>query len=158
MKRRTPRGIWALRVVTIAIAIIVVLVIGSVAYSAYEDYTAIRSELAGGSSQAVGRAVLKGSSETISINITVPNRGLYALNVSMSCDYPTSNVVCSDAGVVVPAGSQGVLRFEMTVADVAQFEGSPNHSVNGTVAIQMPPFASVSVVTDFGGFVKQGGG
>jgi len=157
VKPKTPRGVWALRAVTIAITVIVILVVGTVAYSAYEDYTAVRAELAGGSNQAVGRAVLNGDSEAISINITIPNNGLYTLNVTLSCTYPTSNVVCTPAHVSVPAGGQGVLRFEMNVADLTQFESSAVHSVNGTVAIAMPPFASVSVQTDFGGFVKTGG-
>ena len=156
-KPQTPRGLWALRGVTVAITLIVIIVLGTVAYSAYEDYTAVRSELAGGSNQAVGRAVITGTSEAISINITVPNRGLYTLNVTMSCEYPTSNVVCAPAHVSVPPGGQGVLRFAMNVANVTQFENSIDRRINGTVAIAMPPFASVSIQTDFGGFVNTGG-
>ena len=158
VKPKTPRGVWALRAVTIAVAVIVILVVGTVAYSAYEDYTAVRSELAGGSNQAVGRAVLSGSSEAISINITVPNRGLYTLNVTIACSYPSSNVVCTPAHVSVPPGGQDVLKFAMKVTNVAQFESATDHTVNGTVAIEMLPFVSVSVITDFGGFVQTGGG
>jgi len=151
-------GIWALRGVTVAIALVVLLVIGTVAYSAYEDYTAVRSEFAGGSQQAVGEAVLNGPAETVSINITVPNNGLYPLNVTLSCDYPTSNVVCQGTSVDVAPGGQGVLRFRMTVSDLSEFEGSGNQVINGTVAISMAPFVSLTVGTNFGGFVKPGGG
>ena len=158
MKRKTPMGIWALRGVTVAVTLVVLLVAGTVAYSAYEDYSAVKAELAGGSQQAVGAAVLRGSTETVSINITVPNNGLYPLNVTLSCDYPTSNVVCQRTSVDVSPGGEGVLRFRMTVSDVTQFEGSDNQVINGTVAISMMPFVSLTVGTNFGGFVKTGGG
>ena len=157
-KQKTPRGIWALRGVTVAITLILLVVVGTVAYSAYEDYSAVRAELAGGSQQAVGAAVLRGSTETVSINITVPNKGLYPLNVTLACNYPTSNVVCQRASVNVPPGEEGVLRFRMTVSDVSQFESSDNRVVNGTVSISMSPFVGLTVGTDFGGFIKSGGG
>ena len=150
-------GIWALRGVTVAVALIVLLVIGTVAYSAYEDYSAVRAELAGGSRQAVGAAVLRGSMETVSINITVPNDGLYPLNVTLTCNYPTPNVVCQRTSVNVSPGGEGVLRFRMTVSDVSLFENSGNRVINGTVAISMVPFVGLTVGTDFGGFVKTGG-
>jgi hypothetical protein len=150
-------GIWALRGITVAVALIVLLVVGTVAYSAYEDYSAIKAELAGGSQQAVGAAVLRGQVETVSINITVPNHGLYPLNVTLDCNYPTSNVVCQRTSVDVSPGGEGVLRFRMVVSNVSQFEGSGNQVINGTVAISMAPFVGLTVGTDFGGFVKTGG-
>jgi len=158
VKRKTPRGIWVLRGVTVAIVLIVLLVIGTVAYSAYEDYSAIRAELAGGSQQASGAAVIRGSTETVSLNITVPNSGLYPLNVTLTCDYPTANVVCQRTSVNVSPGQEGVLRFKMTVSNVSQFESSADRVINGTVAISMTPFVGLTVGTDFGGFVKSGGG
>ena len=150
-------GIWALRGVTVAIALVVLLVVGTVAYSAYKDYSAVKAELSGGSQQAVGSAVLQGSTETVSINITIPNNGLYPLNVTLSCDYPTPNVVCRPTTVDVSPGGEGVLLFRMTVANVSQFEDSGNQVINGTVAISMTPFVGLTVGTNFGGFVKPGG-
>lgn len=158
VKQKTPRGIWVLRGITVAIVLLLILVVGTVAYSAYEDYTAVRAELAGGSQQAVGEAVLRGLTETVSINITVPNGGLYSLNVTLTCDYPTSNVVCQRTSVNVTPGGEGVLRFKMTVDNVTQFESSGDQVINGTVAISMAPFVGLTVGTDFGGFVKSGGG
>lgn len=157
VKRKTPIGIWALRGVTVAVFLVVMLVVGTVAYSAYEDYSAVKAELAGGSKQAAGVAVLRGPSETVSINITVPNNGLYPLNVTLACDYPTSNVVCQRTSVNVPPGGEGVLRFRMTVSNFSQFEDSGNQVINGTVSISMSPFVGLTVGTDFGGFVKSGG-
>ena len=156
MSTSAPRGIWALRAVTIGIALIVIVVLGTVAYSAYKDYTGVRSELSSGSGGATGRAVLQGSSEVISINITVPNSGLYALNVAVSCDQ-NPNVACQPSQVDVPAGGQQVLHFHMTVANVSQFLAASSHRINGTVAIALEPFASLSIGVDLGGFVSTGG-
>ena len=158
VKPKTTSGTWALRAVTAAVTIIVILVLGTVAYSAYQDYSAIKSELAGGSSPAVGTETRNGTSEAITLDIPIPNHGLYTLNVTIACTYPTSNVVCTTAHVSVPPGGQGTLLFEINVTNMTQFENSGNLNVNGTVAIVMPPFASVSVQTNFGGFVSQGGG
>jgi hypothetical protein len=158
MKRKTPRGIWALRAVSIVLTLVVILVIGTVGYSAYEDYTAVRAELSGGSQQAVGSAVLQGQSEIVSLNITVPNQGLYALNVTVVCGPQREAVVCQPSEVVVTPGEHGVLRFRMTVENLSQFEASSDHRINGTVIISMMPFASVSIGTDFGGFVSPGNG
>ena len=156
-KRKTPKGIWALRGVTVAIALIVLLVAGTVVYSAYEDYSAVRAELARGSQEAVGEAVLLGSAEVVSINITIPNNGLYPLNVTLTCSYPTPNVVCQRTSVDVAPGEGGILRFRVTVSDLSQFESSGNQVINGTVAISMMPFISLTVGTNFGGLVKPGG-
>jgi hypothetical protein len=156
LKRKTPSAIWALRGVTIVVALVVILVIGTIAYSAYEDYNGVRSEFAGGSQQATGKIVVQGPSEIISINITVPNRGLYALNVTVGCEGQTSNVVCQTAQVVVPAGGDGVLHFKMTVVDLSAFKSSSNHRINGTVTITLEPFATLSIGEDFSGFVNTG--
>lgn len=153
MKTKTPGGIWALRGVTLAITLIVLLVIGTVAYSAYEDYTGVRSELSGGSSQALVKAMLQGSSEVVSVVITVPNSGLYTLNVTVTCHPRTNNVVCQPSHVSVPAGQQGVLHFQMTIVNLAQFAASSDHRINGTVTIALEPFASLSIGVDLGGFV-----
>lgn len=158
VKQKTPRGIWVLRGITVAIVVILLLVVGTVAYSAYEDYSAVRAELAGGSKQVVGTVVSNGSNETVSIDIPVPNGGLYPLNVTITCNYPTSNVVCQRTSVNVAPGGEGMLKFRMIVYDVSQFENSGGHLINGTVAITMAPFVGLTVGTDFGGFVKQGGG
>ena len=157
VKQKTPRGIWVLRGITVAIVVILLLVVGTVAYSAYEDYSAVRAELAGGSRQVVGTVISNGSNETVSIDIPVPNGGLYPLNVTITCNYPTSNVVCQRTSVNVAPGGEGMLQFKMTVYDVSLFENSGNHVINGTVAITMAPFVGLTVGSDFGGFVHSGG-
>jgi len=157
LKRKTPGGIWALRIVTIAIALIVVIVIGTVAYSAYEDYTVVRSELAGGSNQATALISPQGSGETVSLNINFSNKGFYTLDVSVSCAYPSSNVVCQPAEVSVAPGQQGELRFKMTVVDLSLYQGSSDKAINGTVSVSLQPLVTLKVGTDFSSAVSGGG-
>lgn len=154
MRRRTPRGIWALRAVTITTAIIVILLVGTVTFSAYQDFSTIRSELSSGPNQVKGSVVTNGNMAVASLNITVPNSGLYTLDVTLTCDNSNPNVVCNAAHVSVPAGQQGVLRFKMTILNIQQYQSSSNHRVNGTVSAALRPFASITVVTDLSGLVN----
>jgi hypothetical protein len=154
MRRATPRGIWALRAVTVTLSIIVILVVGTVVYSAYKDFSTIRSELASGSNQVQRGVVQSGNSAVASLNITVSNSGLYTLDVTLNCDRSNPNVVCTAAHVSVPAGEQGVLRFKMTILSIQQYQASGNRRINGTVSAALEPFASITVVTDLSGLVK----
>lgn len=153
--RRTPRGIWALRAVTLAIAVVVIIVVGTVAYSAYEDYSAVKPELTGGSSNPIGTMTQSGNTAVVSINLTVPNRGVFTLNVTLTCDSNTV-VTCTEGHVSVPPGGEGVLRFKMTITDLKTYVAS-NTQINGTVSMGLEPFVNLSVVTDLSGLVKVGG-
>lgn len=155
LKRKAPTGIKLLRLVTVLITLLVILVLGSIVYSVYEDYTAFTSNLNG--AQFAGKAVLQGSSETITMNVTVPNKGVYPLSVAVACSPRTTNVVCQPAEVVVQPGQQGVLRFRLTVANVQQFLSSGDHRIDGTVTMELVPLSTLSVSVDFGGFIKSGG-
>ncbi len=158
MKRQTPRGIWALRGVTIAIAIMVLLVVGTVVYSAYEDYSAVRPEFSPGSSQVQATATPYGSAgETVSVTVTVPNGGLYTLDVTLTCDNPSPNISCTEGHVSVPPGQQQVLRFTLTVLNLQQYLSSSDRRINGTVAMALEPFVSLSIATDLSGLVPAGG-
>ena len=156
MKRRTPGGIWALRGVTVAIAVAVVLVVGSVAYSAYEDYSAVRSELTGGPNQAVGKAVQNGNTASVLFDVPIANGGLYTLDVTVSCDGGNPNVVCASGHVSVPPGQRLDLRFNMTVLNIQQYAAG-DRRINGTVAISLEPFASLSLGVVLGGLISLGG-
>jgi hypothetical protein len=156
LKRRTPGGVWALRGVTAAITLIVLIVVATVAYSAYEDYSGIRSGVASGNSLIAGSAVYNETSgaEIISFNVTVPNRGLYSVNVTIDCSSSNSAVACQRASASIPPGQSQMLRFVMTVSDVQQFLASSDHQINGTVDLGLEPFASLSVGVNFTSFVQ----
>ena len=158
MKRKTPRGIWALRAVTVAVALIVIIVVGTVAYSAYEDYTVVRSEFAGGSNPAVAQVVKNGNSESVSLAINFTNKGIYTLNVSVSCTYPSPNVSCQPASAGVAPGQQGTLHFMMTVNSLSEYASSSDHRVNGTVSVSLEPFITLTIGTDFSSAINGGGG
>ena len=158
MKAKTPRGIWALRAVTVTITLIALLVVGAVAYSAYEDYSAVKAKLSPGSGGSSAQAVMQGTSEIISINVTIPNRGLFPLNVTVSCDRGDQNVVCQTGTVRVLPGQDGLLSFKMTVVDLARYSSSSDKRINGTVAMSLDPFASLKVGVDLGGFAAVGVG
>ena len=156
--RRTPRGIWALRAVTLTIALIAILVIGTVVFSAYEDYSAVKPEITGGSSHPIGSMTQDGNTAVVSINFTVPNRGVYTLNVAVTCGSNSNPVVtCTEGRVSVPAGGQDVLRFKMTITDLKAYLASSDRRINGTVSMGLEPFVNLSVVTDLSGLVKVGG-
>lgn len=156
MKRRTPKGIWALRGVTVAIVFVIVLVVAGAAYSAYEDFNAVRPYISD-PSHPVGSATLEGTTGIVTFNVTIPNRGLFAINVTVSCDSPPAGVTCQRASVNVPPGQEQVLRFVMTIDNVQEFAAQPKHSINGTVSIGLVPFATLAANVDFGGIIQSGG-
>ncbi|MDE1852638.1 MAG: hypothetical protein KGI38_02690 [Thaumarchaeota archaeon] len=143
---------------TIAIALVVILVVGTVAYSAYEDYSAVRPEFQSGSNQVKASAAPYGSNgETVSINVTVPNSGIYTLNVTLTCNDTDPNVVCTAGHVSVPAGQQQVLMFKLTIVNVQQYLASSNRRINGTVSMGLGPFVSLSIGTDLSSLLPAGG-
>jgi hypothetical protein len=141
--------------VTAAVATVVIVVVASVAYSGFEDFQGVRSELASGSHVPVSASYDQATgTETVSLNITVPNRGLYPLNVTVTCSSASSDVSCQRAQAFVPAGGQQVLHFSLSVRDVPQFLSSQDHSISGTVFIGLVPFATLSVGVNFTSFVQ----
>jgi uncharacterized repeat protein (TIGR01451 family) len=156
LKRRTPRGVWALRGVTAAIALVVLFVVAAVAYSAYEDYSAVRPYISD-PQHPPGTLTLQGTTGTITFNVTIPNRGVFDLNVTVTCDAPPPGVTCQRGSVSVPPGQVRELVFTMTIADVQQFAAQPDHTINGTVSMGLVPFAALTATVNFGGIIRSGG-
>lgn len=138
------------------ITVVVLLVIATIAYSAYQDYTAVRSELGGGGSgiTAAGAFSQTTGSESISFSVTVPNRGMYAIDVSVSCTSASPDVICQTASLEVLPGQTQKLNFTMTVNNVVQFVNSGGSPINGTVTLGLKPFASISVRANFTSLVQ----
>ncbi|MDG6985127.1 MAG: hypothetical protein JRM73_00065 [Nitrososphaerota archaeon] len=156
MKPKTPGGIWALRGISVLIALVVIGAILAVGFSAYQDYSGIKSEISSGNKPVSGIAVYNVTSgvETVSFNVTVPNRGLLMLNVTMSCSTSSAYVSCRSAQAEIPPGGEGALHFVMTVTDVKQFLSSTNRQVNGTIAMSLVPFVSLSIGLNFTKYVQ----
>jgi hypothetical protein len=157
LKVRTPRGVKALRGVSIAVSLAVVLVVVSVVYSAYMEYNVALNEFRGGQG-VTSTTSTQGFSEVATVNVTIPNRGLFSLNVTVSCPAAQqgSNAYCESGSVTVPPGLQQVLTFHIVVNDVNAFLGG-TREINATVSINMQPFASVSFVVNLANYVRPGG-
>lgn len=155
MKTRSRRAELAIHGVSIAVAVIVVFSFASVFYSAYADYRGISNSVSSPEYHHIART-MNGSAETITVSLTIPNNGLYSITVSAACPEPDAegNITCRSSPVTVPAGQQRVLTFVMTVKDLALFENSLSQQVNGTVSIQLAPFASMTVTYGLGNLVK----
>jgi hypothetical protein len=114
----------------------------------------VRPEFEHGSSQIqASQSPYGNGGATISINVTVPNSGLYSLNVTLTCDNSNPNVTCQGGHVSVPPGGQQVLRFQMTIANLQQY-ASADRRINGTVAMALEPFVSITIGTDLSGLVN----
>ena len=156
MKRRTPKGVWALRGVTAAIALIVIVVLAAVAYSAYEDYAAVRPYISDPQHPA-GTATVQGTTGYISFDVPITNRGLLPLNVTVSCDSPPAGVSCQRASVSIAPGQEQDLKFTMTIDNVQQFAAQANHTINGTISMGLVPFATLTAGVNCGGIIQSGG-
>jgi hypothetical protein len=106
----------------------------------------------------VGGITQNGNIATVSLNFTIPNAGLYTLNVTLTCDNSNPNVVCQAGHVSVPPGGDQVLRFRMTITNVQQYVSSGDRRINGTLAMALEPFVSISIGTDLSGLVNIEGG
>jgi hypothetical protein len=93
----------------------------------------------------------------VSIDFTIPNQGLYTLNVTLTCDNSNPNVVCQTGHVSVQPGQEQVLQFKLTVANVQEYYSSSDHRINGTLTMAMGPFVSLTIGTDLSSLVPQEG-
>ncbi|MBI3840995.1 MAG: hypothetical protein HY297_03450 [Thaumarchaeota archaeon] len=156
MKRPAPRSIRLLRVVSIVVSLISLLLISSVVYSAYADYRALTDQIGGsGAGRATLGAVQEGQSVLVTLNATVPNSGLYAIVVTMSCTGNPNLVQCDPARVTVPPGQVSRLTFHLTILNIAEYMAEPVHEINGTLFVDLVPFSSLSVGFDLGALVDQ---
>jgi len=135
------------------------LVLGTVAYSAYEDYRGVTTLFDAGSGRKLitVERTIQGQMVTVTLNATVPNQGLFTIEVDVSCTGQVNpNIVCTPASVTVPPGQRGTLTFQFVVKDVTKIPtGVPFH-LNGTTSVAMVPVASITVGADFGAFVTGG--
>jgi hypothetical protein len=132
--------------------------VGSVLYSAYAEYQSVTAEFKQGQGGVVGETI-QGAGAVFSANITIPDHGLYPITVTISCQdsQSSTNVYCQPASVTVQPGQSDVLRLHIHVQDLAAYRGAASARVNGTLDIDMPPFASLSVATDLSSLIPQGG-
>lgn len=155
MNTNARRANWAIHAVSIAIAALVVFSFATVFYSAYVDYRGISNNVDSPQYHSVSRS-FSGKNETVSVSLTIPNDGIYPITVSVSCPEPDAvgGITCEKSTVTVPAGGERELLFQMTVGNVDAFENAMSQNINGTVTIQLAPFASISVEYNLGALVE----
>ena len=154
MKVKTPRGLKVLRTVSIIITLVLFAVLGTVIYSAYSEYNIAMNEFKGGQG-ITSTTSMQGVSEVAIVNVTVPNKGWYDLNVTVSCPgLPAgSGAYCERGSVTVSPGGEDVLTFHVVVQDLSVFLGG-NREINATVSITMVPFASLSFGINLGNYLR----
>ena len=148
----------ALTGISLAVAIIVLLVVGTVGYSLYSDYNGIVGNLhQGGQGIQAGQTTV-GSAERVTLNVTIPNKGMYTLSVAVACDPGQKfEIVCDPGSVSIAPGQQQVLRFAMTIGQFAQYQDSSDRRINGTLTVGLAPFLSFTVHVDLASLAGQGG-
>jgi hypothetical protein len=147
----------SLRAVSLAITLIAIVTVSTVAYSAYQEYAFVTgpdfASALGGS--PTGSVV--GSTIVFSVNGSIPNRGLYPVQVQLGLSLLSG-------GQLISRNGSGVLTFppgqtkSFVINDSVDFLGSSNSTelasilVNGTtfalltnVTLGLEPFASISI-------------
>jgi hypothetical protein len=149
----------SLRAVSLAITLVSIVTFATVIYSAYAGYTTVLDISRSGTSAVSATTVVQGSSETLFLNATVPNKGLLPIQVNLSCAPSHTDVSCPSASLTVGPGQTRTLHFNMTVTNFAQYLSNPGGlHVNGTLTFELVPFAGLSVSVDLATLVHQGGG
>jgi hypothetical protein len=153
----------SLRAVGLAITLVSVVAFSTIVYSAYADVSTIFSTLGSGSgsSAIAAREVVRGSTATVYLNVTMQNKGLYPVMMAISClDSQGAKVTCNSPSVTVAPGTKQTLHFVMAINDFRTQGGTSNNNihVNGTVLLALDQFASISIAVDLGSLAHQGGG
>lgn len=148
----------ALRAVSLAITVVSILTFATVAYSAYQDYSGVLDLSHTGTPAIESKSVVQGSSVTVFLNATIPNKGLLPLQASVGCAPGQPDVSCAPASMTVAPGEVGTLRFQITVTNFAQLMASPGGlHVNATWSFSLVSFAGFSASLDLGSLIHQGG-
>ena len=144
-------------------ALVIILVslvtLSTVGYSAYADVSNVVNTIGGSQTSTItAKTVIQGSAATVYLNVTLANKGLYPIVLSLACLPPSgSGITCTSPSIMVLPGQSQTLHFVMTVENYPQFVAGGKH-IDGQVVVTLEPFASITVAVDLGTLVAQGGG
>jgi hypothetical protein len=152
LKREPSTAARSLRAASLVITVVSLVAFSTIAYSFYEDVTGVVGALGSGSQtpSITSSTVVQGTSATIYVNATIPNRGLYPLAVGLTC-LPSNGsvtVTCADATVTVPPGQEQTLHFAMNLQNLNP-SGPNNISVAANVTLAIEPFVTFVISTRF---------
>jgi len=157
LKSERTTAARSMRAVALAITLVSVVTFAAVGYSAYSDFNGFISNFRTGSTGISARTVAQGQAATLYVNATVPNDGLFPLSVSISCTAPPAGVTCTSSSLTIPPSTSGVLRFQISIANVTELQNAAGLHLNGTAVAGLVPFASISITVDLGSFLTGGG-
>jgi hypothetical protein len=148
-----------LRAATLVITLMVVVSFATIGYTVYADVSNVVStvESGGPTPLVASKIVVQGSTTVDYLNVTLANKGLYPIVLSLSCLSPVeSGITCTSPSITVLPGQSQTLQFRMTVENYSQVAAGGLH-VNGQVVVALEPFASIAVTVDLGNLTALGG-
>ncbi|MGD0396955.1 MAG: hypothetical protein ABSB26_08655 [Nitrososphaerales archaeon] len=160
MKHEPSILVSSLRAVALVITLVSIVTLTTVGYSAYADVSNVINTVGGGSpaTTITSETVVQGSAATVYLNVTLANRGLYPVSLSLTCLPPGgSGIACTSPSIIFLPGQSQTLQFVMTVENYSQFVAGKMR-VDGQVIVTLEPFASITVAVDLGTLVARGEG
>ena len=142
-----------------AITLVTLVAVGSVAYSASQDYQGIAGSFGSRQGPALHVGIIQvGLGAVAWVNASILNKGLYPIQVSFSCDQPQpQNVTCTAREVIIAPGSNDDFDVKIVVPDLAAFTAGVTPHIPGNLTLRLDPFASMSLRVDLGSILVQGG-
>ena len=159
MKREPSLIAHSFRALALVIMLVSLVAFSTVAYTAYADVSNVLDTVGNNTHTAAisSRTVVEGSGATVYLNVTLSNKGLYPIELSMAClPASGSGIACTSPSVTILPGQSQTLHLVMTIASYSQVLGGGLH-VNGRVEAILEPFASINMTFDLGGLVAVGG-
>jgi hypothetical protein len=151
----------AIRAASLTISLVSLVTFATVFYSAYTDYNSVLQLVGSQSGGAVSETVTSsGGQTTLHINATVPNNGIYPLQVSISCPHASSQpgVSCVGDSAMVQPGQTGEIHLSVSVSNSTLSSlGLGALNLDGEVDITLVPFASLSMLVNLGTLIQKGG-
>ena len=144
----------------LVITLVSLVTFSTVGYTVYADVSDTLNAVKGGTSTSAiaAKTVVQGSAAVIYLNVTLANKGLYPIVLSLTCLSPEeSGITCTSPSITVLPGQSQTLHFMMTVKNYIQSATGGLH-VDGQVKVTLEPFASIAVAVDLGSLIAQGGG
>ncbi|MGD1054625.1 MAG: hypothetical protein ABR867_00875 [Nitrososphaerales archaeon] len=160
MKREPSIMASSLRAVALVITLVSLVTFSTVGYTAYADVSNVLNTVGGSAptSAITAKTVIQGSAALVYLNVTLANKGLYPITLSLTCLPPEgSGIVCTSPSITVLPGQSQTLRFVMTVENYTQ-SGAGSLRVDGQVEVALEPFASIAAAVDLGSLIAKGGG
>ena len=160
MNREPSIAASALRAASLAITLVSIVSVSTIAYSAIADYDGVVGVFShpAGSGPIEVRVVRQGEGATAYVNVTVPNRGLYPLRLTFLClPPPGQGVTCTSADILISPRESGTFGFSVSVANVSMLQSGSNLRVGGNLSMGLEPFASITVRVDLTSALTQAG-